>query len=277
MSQATTCPGIIHDVQNYSVVQEKAFNINIAILFKPDDGTLNFYIKEKSLSWLHLEQHLGVLHGIAPRVPYNKRFKFTITASNEMGSVTKSFILIVVDTEVVETMPQTLELILSMRNQEYGYRHLHPYTPSLIEYIYFYFHQPEYSQAFIKSVHIAAEQYGIKCSDKVTCYEFENLLKKINPDLEQQLRKTLEQDHILTKETLNNEQLQNLFRLGDQQPGSITIPVWNHCAYPDLFNWPEWQILSNVIHAGARAVRRLKAQNFEFQEQHQPQSKLQPR
>lgn len=263
MTRPTTCPQIIHDVQNYAVVQEKPFSIDISVLFKPEDGTLNFFLKEHSLTWLHMDQHRGVLYGVAPKVSYNKRFKFTITASNEMGYVTKSFILIVVDADIIETMPQTLELILSMRKQDYGYSHLHPYTPSLLEYLYHFFKQPEYLEGFVKSVQHAAAQYEIKVSDKMSFQEFEKVMKAINHDIENVLKQTLIQDKILTEESLNNEELENLFREGSQIPGSITIPIWNYCGNPNLYNWPHWQVFSNVLHAAADAVRYLREQNIQ--------------
>lgn len=273
MSRATTCPQIIHDVQNYKIVRERSFSIPIAEIFSPHDGTLKFYLKNAALPWLHLDQNKGILYGIAPKVPYTKYFKFTLTASNEMGFVTKSFILIVVDTEVVETMPQTLELILSLRKHDYGYIHLHPYTPTLLEYIYYFYQQPEYLQNFIDSVHEAAQKNGLVISDKVSFHEFDSVLKSINPEIEKALLQLMEEDRLLTEETLNNEELQNLFREGSQPQGAITIPVWNYCGNPSLFNWPEWQVFSNVLHAAADAVRHLRDENLQQYNRNRPELK----
>lgn len=273
MSRATTCPQIIHDVQNYKIVQERSFSIPIGEIFSPHDGTLKFYLKSAALPWLHLDHNNGILYGIAPKVPYNKYFKFTLTASNEMGFVTKSFILIVIDTEVVETMPQTLELILSLRKHDYGYIHLQPYTPTLLEYLYYFYQQPEFLQSFNKSVHEAAHEKGLVISDKVSFHEFDSVLKAINPDIEKALLQLMEEDKLLTEETLNNQELQNLFREGSQSPGAITIPIWNYCGNPNLFNWPEWQVFMNVMHAAAHAVRHLREENLQQQNMYRPELK----
>lgn len=272
MSQATTCPQIVHDVQNYKIIQEKSFSVKIFELFSPRDGTLKFYLKKPVIPWLHMDENQGILYGIAPKVPYTKLFKFTLTACNEMGFVTKSFILIVIDTDVVETMPQTLEFILSMRTQDYGYSHLHPYTPSLLEMLYHFYQFPQYQEGFRKSVHKTAKERGVKISEKVTFHEFESLIKSINPDIEKILQDVLDQDHALTEMALNNEDLQNLLREGAQFPGSITFPIWNHCGIASFSNWPEWRSISNVLHSAADSLRKLREEN----DRHQLRPELKP-
>lgn len=256
MSRTTTCPQIIHDVQNYSIVQEKPFSIDISVLFKPDDGTLRFYLKNTSLPWLHLDQYTGVLRGIAPKVPYNKSFKFSLVASNEMGFVTKSFIITVIDTEITENMVQTLELILSKRRQYYGYHHLHPYTPSLLEHLYHFFKQPKYCRQFIHSIQIAASNLAMKISDEVTYQEFASVLTEINPNLEHQLKEALNPDKIAMLEEIHHDELQTVFHDHEKSSECIAIPVWSHCMSTELPHNPQWHVL---LHAMNEIIHILKS------------------
>src|SRR6056297_2931715 len=189
MSRATTCPSIIHDVQSYTVVQHRTFSIKISELFEPKDGSLEFYLKARSPEWLKMDKYKGILYGVGPRVPYNKSFKVTLTALNEMGHVTKSFIIVVLDTDVVETMPHTLENILSLRKQDYGYSHLALHTRRPSEYLYEFFEQERYQKEFERSVYEAAKEKRIELShDKVSYHDFKSVMDSINPNFDDILK-----------------------------------------------------------------------------------------
>ena len=276
MSKATTCPKIVHDVQSYKIIQNRTFSIRIGELFEPKDGSLNFYLKSPVIPWLKLDRHRGVLFGVAPIVPYTKSFKINLTASNEMGHVSKSFIIVVVDTDVVENIHHTLEHILSIRNQDYGYSHLYGYTymPSLTEYLYTYFEQDPFKHAFEESIRDAAKAMGIKLGHKdISLHDFESLMNKINPEFEKMLRELVGEESVLVKEAIRNHDLRNLFREGSQATGTIAIPVWNHCAYPDLYNWPDIFAISNVMDAASDAVHDLLEIKREYEQKHQHQFK----
>lgn len=266
MSRATSCPCIVHDVQSYTIVQHRTFSIKISELFEPKDGSLEFYLKATAPDWLKIDRYKGILYGVGPTVPYNKSFKVTLTALNEMGHVTKSFIIVVLDTDVVETMPHTLENILSMRKQDYGYSHLALHTPPLSEYLYEFFEQEKYQKEFERSVFEAAKEKGIELAhDKVTYHDFKSVMDAINPEFEDVLRNYVGEDNALTMAELNNHQLRNLIREGSQPTGVIAVPVWNHFGSPDLHNWSNINPLSNVLDAASDAVNKFEQRRNQFQ------------
>ena len=274
MSRATSCPAIIHDVQSYTIVQHRTFSIKIAELFEPKDGTLEFYLKDTAPDWLNMDKHVGILYGVGPTVPYNKRFKVTLTALNEMGHVTKSFIIVVLDTDVVETIHHTLENILSLRKQDYGYSHLALYTRPLSEYLYTFLEQEQYQKEFERSVHDAAKAKGIELAhEKISYHDFKSVMEAINPDFEDALKAYAGKDNSIIMLKLNNHQLRNLFRQGSQPTGTVAIPVWNHFGSPDLHNWPDFNPISNVLDAASDAVKRFEA--YREQHQHDPKSQKQ--
>jgi hypothetical protein len=265
MNTPLTKPSLIGSNHYYEVLQGAPFSLALYETFYPQDGSLHFRLIDNKLGWLHIDSGKGILYGIAPTLTHDKTFQVTIAANNTEGTVSSSFTLKVKTTDVVETMPGSLELILSLRQEEYGLSHLHPYTPSLLEYVFVYFNLPQFREKFLKSLHEAAKQQHLTLAEPIEAKDFINLLKTINKDAEKiLLEKYLiehEQDKILTIERLNHWQLRNLFLQGSQPQGVHAIPVWNHWGYPDLHNWTDGGIISNVLDSAADALRRIKSLN----------------
>ncbi len=260
MTKAVT-PSINKPVGLHSVRQNEPFEFCIADAFLPQDHSLEFLLDTTAPAWLKITPKSGVIVGDTPKVKTEHSYEISVSATNLAGSVSQSFTLQVICSDVVETMAHRPELIHSLNKEKYGFSHLHPYTPSLLEYIYYLYQLPEFREQFDKALQQQALQHHIKVAAKHFNYAaFHDLVKQLCPDIEAILQEHLTQDNILLHERMSNEELRNLFRQGSQQQGVIPIPVWNHFGIPDLYNWPNENVLNNVLDSAADAVSQLKEQ-----------------
>jgi hypothetical protein len=144
-------PHIISSLQCYEVEEQKVFKFSIRSAFWPQDNSLYYQLTSSTPSWINIDSSKGIIYGIAPKVQVNHPYKITVVVGNEMGSVTQSFILKVLCIDVIEMMSHTLTY--SLNKQKYGYHHIHPYTPDLLEYIFNFSYAPKISfyVLFLKS------------------------------------------------------------------------------------------------------------------------------
>lgn len=254
--QAIVAPKIIGKVKNFTVVPNKQFDIDLTQYFEPQDGSLHYVITHGKPTWLMLDKKSGQMSGIPPMVHGDVRYSLTVMVSNNYGYVMQRFFLSVVSTDVIDNMANVLELIYSLRKQKYGLSHLHPYTPSLLEYLYTFYDCPELREAFINSLKAQAMAAHIKVPEKVGFKEFYEITHKLNPSIDHDLQQRLQPDSIIFKEAMNLVDFRRLFRQGSQPLGAHAIPDWNHQGAPELHNWSS---IDTILSGVEIQLRKLKA------------------
>ena len=280
-------PKIEKALETIKIYHKKSFSFLIRDGFSPHDGSLHFELTHTNATpWLHIDSELGEVYGICPQYESDKFFKLTIYAINYSGSVSQSFILHIVCTDIEAEVTQTLEHILSARKEKYGFSHIHPYTPSLLEYLFLFYQNPDMVAAFENSLREQAKLRDIHLKTPLTFQEFRNLVKLLNSNFENHLlqhllqriaaweqelnlhpetnpelqAKILETKALLT-ETMSNEQLENMVRQGSQELGVIAIPVFNYMGAIDQYNWTDWETIDNVLDAASHAIARAREEN----------------
>lgn len=251
-------PRITGKISNFTVMPNKPFNIDLAQYFEPQDGSLHYMIARGKPTWLELDKASGQISGIPPMVHGDVRYSLTVMVSNQYGYVTQRFFLSVVSTDVVDNMANVLELIYNLRKHKYGISHLHPYTPSLLEYLYAFYDSPELREAFINSLRAQAAAAHINVPEKIGFKEFYDIAHKLNPSIDHDLQQRLQPDSIIFKEAVNLVDFRRLFRQGSQPLGAHAIPDWNHQGAPELHNWSSIDTILSGIEIQLRKLKAVK-------------------
>jgi hypothetical protein len=250
-------PHIRSAIELCEIKENSKFSINISEAFSPQDGSLKFSLVATKPEWLHIEKMTGILYGEAPSVTYDKVYKTTVMASNHFGYAAQSVVLKILSSNVVESMLPTLTLALNLRQERYGFSHIHPYTPSLLEYIYTIYQMPQYKKLFFESMQKQAKKINIQLTHHPSFEEFHHIVTQLNPQIENYLTQRLTDNVILFRETVSFEELQNLYRLGFKIEEITPMPLWEYLNVIEQNN-KEWQIIDNIFSITAQALLNLR-------------------
>lgn len=286
LNKQAAMPRTLVRSKTYTVVEKAPFGFDIGQVFLPQDRSLRFEFVGKSPEWLHLSPTTGKMLGIAPKVSQNKLMRLAIMASNQLGAAKLNCILKIKTSDVVQAIIPALQLAHNLRQERYGFSHIHPYTPDLLEYIYTLYQLPDYKKKFAAALNKQLRRINESIPISMTYHEFKEKALKLNPNLEENLQHRLsnnissleqrmqQEPHFrkqymrqvmemiaLAEEQMAHEQLINLFRQGSQEMGIIPVPIFNYLSAPGLYNWRDWEIVDNLLAIAAHAVARITAEN----------------
>lgn len=286
LNKQAAMPRTLVRSKTFTVMEKAPFSFEVDQAFLPQDHSLHFTFASKAPEWLHLSAKTGKILGIAPKVRQNKLIRLAIVASNQVGAAKLNCILRIKSTDVTQTIIPTLQLAHNLRQERYGFSHIHPYTPDLLEYIYTLYQLPNYKKDFAAALDKQLQRINESVPIHMTYHEFKEKALKLNPNLEENLQHRLsvtissleqrmqQEPHFrkqymrqvmemiaLAEEQIQHEQLINLFRQGSQEMGVIPVPIFNYLSAPGLYNWRDWEIVDNLLAIAAHAVARITAEN----------------
>lgn len=237
---------------------KKVFRLPIAEAFSPLDGSLCYSFINETPTWVTLDRKSGVISGLAPSIARSRKFLLTVRVENDFGEVMQSFFIKILAEDFIEDFSQRLQLMLSIRNRR-RFADLHAVRHSMLEYLYEVLINGDDREHFIELFNEQAKKHQITVSEEPTREEFVKVAKASDPEIEQKIRKQMNNQHVLHKAELTNIEMRNLFRQGSQPLGMIARPVWNYLGAPDRHNW---SAVSNVLDAAAESVFKLRTENL---------------
>ncbi|MGE3919793.1 MAG: hypothetical protein AB7F64_02410 [Gammaproteobacteria bacterium] len=263
-------PKVIKTVEFLPINSNQDFSIPLAEFFEPQDESLSFHFSSGHPEWLRIDRETGHLHGHAPHTKSDQIFEIFIKVSNYLGVIHQSFTIKLLCIDTAEEDETKLVNILSKRKEKY-ISHLYTYIPDLLEYVLTFYQVPELIEKLYFSLVPLAEDLNLPLDKDVPYEQFKDIVTKLNPDIEDQLRSIA--DESLTKEKLDHEQLQNLFRQGSQQTGVITIPTWNYQGGVVQYNWSHFKTILESAAVRVAQLHVYEEQNIQRNSPVMPQLK----
>lgn len=244
MTQST--PTVYKPITPQRVRQQQSFSFSVQENFAPQDGSLRFELLSPTPAWVTIDPVTGVISGIAPATRYDKQFIIVVRASNAFGFVEQSFHLKVTLTDLVNTLALNLKKQLWRRSPKKTFKIVVPYRHEILEYIYEYFINSKFKEIFLNLIRLHAKKLKIPVNKDIHYRDFARVIKTLNPTVEKDLRRKLNNQHILLTAELKNVEFRNLYRQGSQPLGAHPVPVWGYLAAPARHIWSHVRTVLNA-------------------------------
>ena len=252
-------PNVDRLIKTRIVRSKHIFRFHTKKAFQPRDGSLRFSLINDTPNWVTIDAETGLISGMAPKVVRDRQYAITVKAENQAGAVSLNLFIKVILGDVIEEYAQRLMLILSLKKQK-QFGDLHAMERGMLEYLYEALMNSEDKAVFIKELQKHAQKEDILISQEPTQEEFEKVIKAENPDIEQQIKEQLPEDHALLQAALTNAEMRALFIQGSQPLGSIPPGMLiNALGSPDRHNWSS---TLTVLDSAAEAVIKLRTEHL---------------
>lgn len=240
---------ISEKIKSIVVGAGQPFRYSIVYAFSANQP-IAYLLDYPSPAWLHIDSRSGVISGHAPKIhSEHEQFFVTVKALVGQESVEQTFILQVVDADVVEDMTRYLLRLVHFPFNPDRRRH------EVLEFLFEYYHSSVFVRDFLHLLRQYAKKFDIKLNHPISYEDFKKVAEKAHPGIEKELRRKLEEDHVLTEAELTKTEFSRLFKEGAQPLGVIPIAVWNYIGEASYHNWSE---LKTVLHEAVHAIRDLR-------------------
>jgi hypothetical protein len=243
-------PTLLKHIASLVVAQKTVVHLDIHKHFFSDQGGLVFSLEDPVPSWLSIDSLTGVVFGEAPAVLHSTQYLITVKVSNSAGSVLEYFLIKVTDEKFISSMTSAaLHLKRNKTLSESSDHHLR--THEILAYIFEYYRASKYWDEFRGLIQASLSKMNVNVSNPIEYKNFREAILAENPEVEEQLRAELGDEHLLLDVELTNETFHNLYRQGSQPQGVHPIMVWNCLGAPSLHNWTH---VKTVLHESVEAV-----------------------